>query len=55
MLVGTPDPGAPPPPELVERGASLVLVEPEVLTLPPFPGESSGERLSLYRLAPEGR
>jgi hypothetical protein len=55
VLVGTPDPGAPPPPELVERGASLVLVEPEVLTLPPFPGESSGERLSLYRPAPDGR
>jgi len=55
VLVGTPDPGPPPPPELVERGASLVLVEPVVLTLPPFPGESSGERVSLYRPAPDGR
>jgi hypothetical protein len=55
VLVGTPDPGGPPPPELVERGAALVLVEPAVLVLPPFPGESAGERLSLYRLAPDGR
>jgi hypothetical protein len=55
VLLGTPDPGAPPPPALVERGAALVLVEPAVLTLPPFPGESSSERVSLYRLAPEGR
>jgi len=55
VLVGTPDPGPPPAPELVERGASLVLVEPAVLTLPPFPGESSGERVSLYRPAPDGR
>jgi hypothetical protein len=54
VLLGTPDPGEAPPPALVERGAPLVLVEPSVLTLPPFPGESSGERLSLYRLAPGG-
>jgi hypothetical protein len=55
VLVGTPDSGAPPPQQLVERGAALVLVEAAVLTLPPFPGESSGERVSLYGLAPEGR
>jgi hypothetical protein len=54
VLVGTPDPGQAPPPALVERGAALLLVEPAVLTLPPFPGESSGERLSLYRPAPGG-
>ncbi|HET9158272.1 MAG TPA: hypothetical protein VFN91_16475, partial [Myxococcaceae bacterium] len=54
VLVGTPEPGQAPPPALVERGAALVLVEPAVLTIPPFPGESSGERLSLYRLAPAG-
>ena len=54
VLVGTPDPGGAPPPTLVERGVSLVLVEPAVLILPPFPGESSGERLSVYRLAPGG-
>ncbi len=55
VLVGTPESGAPPPEQLVERGAALVLVEPAVLILPPFPGESSGERVSLYRLAPDGR
>jgi hypothetical protein len=54
VLVGTPDPGEAPPTAVVERGASLVLVQPTVLTLQPFPGESSGERLSLYRLAPGG-
>jgi hypothetical protein len=54
VLLGTPDPGEAPPPALVERGASLVLVQSAVLTLPPFPGESSGERISLYRLAPGG-
>ena len=54
VLLGTPDPGEAPPPAVVERGASLVLVQPSVLTLPPFPGESTGERLSLYRLAPDG-
>jgi hypothetical protein len=54
VLLGTPHPGEAPPPALIERGASLVLVQPAVLSLPPFPGESSGERLSLYRLAPGG-
>ena len=54
VLLGTPDPGEAPPPALVERGAALVLVQPAVLTVPPFPGESSGERISLYRLAPGG-
>ena len=55
VLVGTPDPGEAPPPALVERGATLVLDQPAVLRLPPFPGEPSGERLSLYRLAAEDR
>jgi len=55
VLVGTPESGEPPPPSLVERGAALVLVQPAVVTIPPFPGESSGERVSLYRLAPDGR
>jgi hypothetical protein len=55
VLVGSPDrAGEAPPPRLVERGAPLVLVQPDVLTVPPFPGESTGERLSLYRLAPDG-
>ena len=55
MLVGSPDrAGEAPRPRLVERGAPLVLVQPDVLTVPPFPGESTGERLSLYRLAPDG-
>jgi hypothetical protein len=55
VLVGSPDhPGEAPPPRLVERGAPLLLVQPDVLTVPPFPGESTGERLSLYRLAPDG-
>ena len=55
VLVGSPDrAGDSPPPRLVERGAPLVLVQPDVLTVPPFPGESTGERLSLYRLAPDG-
>ena len=55
MLLGRPDrPGEAAPPALVERGAALVLVRPDVLTLPPFPGESLGERVSLYRLAPGG-
>ncbi len=55
VLVGRPDrPGEAAPPALVERGAALVLVRPDVLTLPPFPGESLGERVSLYRLAPGG-
>ena len=55
VLVGSPDrPGDSPPPRLLERGASLVLVRPAVLTLPPFPGESLGERVSLYRLATDG-
>jgi hypothetical protein len=55
VLVGRPDrPGDPAPPALVERGAALVLVQPDVLVLPPFPGESLGERVSLYRLAPGG-
>ncbi|HZW88315.1 MAG TPA: hypothetical protein VFF12_04485, partial [Myxococcaceae bacterium] len=40
VLVGMPDPGEAPPPSLVERGTALVLVEPAVLTLRPFPGES---------------
>jgi|KBSMisStaDraftv2_1062788.scaffolds.fasta_scaffold02020_12 hypothetical protein len=55
VLVGTLESGEPPPPALVERGAALVLVQPAVVTIPPFPGESSGERVSLYRLAPDGR
>jgi hypothetical protein len=52
VLVGRPDtdPG-PPPAALRERGADLVLVEPDVLHLPPFPAESTGEWLSLYRAA----
>jgi len=54
VLLGTPDRGEAPPPAVIERGAALVLVQPGVLTLPPFPGESSGERISLYRLAPGG-
>ncbi|MGZ6076343.1 MAG: hypothetical protein ACXWK6_00925 [Myxococcaceae bacterium] len=56
VLVGRPDtdPG-PPPATLRERGADLVLVEPDVLHLPPFPAESTGERLSLYRAAPPTR
>jgi hypothetical protein len=55
VLVGRPDrPGDAAPPALVERGAALVLVQPDVLILPPFPGESLGERVSLYRLAPGG-
>ena len=55
VLVGSPDrPDEPPPPTLRERGADLVLVRPAVLTLPPFPGESMGERVSLYRLAEDG-
>jgi hypothetical protein len=55
VLVGQLDsePG-PPPPSRVERGARLVLVEPDVLSIPPFPGESTGERLSVYRPAPGG-
>jgi hypothetical protein len=55
VLVGTPESGEPPPPALVERGAALVLVQPAVVMIPPFPGESSGERVSLYRLAADGR
>ena len=56
VLVGRPDrPGDLAPPALVERGAALVLVRADVLLLPPFPGESLGERVSLYRLAPGGR
>jgi len=39
----------PPPPTRVERGSRLVLVAPDVVSIPPFPGESTGERLSLYR------
>jgi hypothetical protein len=55
VLVGRPDrPGEAAPAALVERGVALVLVQPDVLTLPPFPGESLGERVSLYRLAPGG-
>jgi hypothetical protein len=55
VLVGSPDrAGEAPPARVVERGAPLVLVQPDVLTVPPFPGESTGERLSLYRLAPDG-
>jgi hypothetical protein len=55
VLVGRPDrPGDAAPPALVERGAALVLVHPDVITIPPFPGESQGERVSLYRLAPGG-
>jgi hypothetical protein len=55
VLVGQLDsePG-PPPPSRVERGARLVLVEPDVLSIPPFPGESTGERLSVYRPTPGG-
>jgi len=54
VLVGSPDrAGETQGPRLVERGAPLVLVQPDVLTVPPFPGESTGERLSLYRLAPD--
>ncbi len=50
VLVGSPDAaGQVPPARRVERGAPLTLVQPEVLTIPPFPGESTGERLSLYR------
>jgi hypothetical protein len=50
VLVGRLDtePG-PPPAALVERGVSLALVAPDVLHVPPFPAESTGERLSLYR------
>lgn len=56
VLVGRPDDEAgPPPPALVERGTQLVLVQPDVLHVPPFPAESTGERLSLYRAAPSGR
>ena len=55
VLVGSPDrPDEPPPSTLHERGADLVLVRSAVLTLPPFPGESMGERVSLYRLAADG-
>ncbi len=48
------EPG-PPPASLVERGVALTLEEPDVLLLPPFPGESTGERLSLYRATPAAR
>ncbi|HUM09662.1 MAG TPA: hypothetical protein VLT82_01815 [Myxococcaceae bacterium] len=52
VLVGSPEvPGEAPAARQVERGATLTLVQPGVLTIPPFPGESTGERLSLYRLA----
>ena len=55
VLVGRPDrPGEAPPPALVQHGAALLLVHPDVLTLPPFPGESLGERVSLYRHSPGG-
>jgi hypothetical protein len=55
VLVGSPArAGEVAPPRLVERGAPLVLVQPDVLIVPPFPGESTGERLSLYRPAPDG-
>jgi hypothetical protein len=56
VLVGRPDtdPG-PPPATLRERDADLLLVEPDVLHLPPFPAESTGERLSLYRAASRTR
>ena len=52
VLVGRPDDeGGLPPGTWVERGVRLVLVAPDVLSIPPFRGESSGERLSLYRPA----
>ena len=56
VLVGRLDtePG-PPPSALVERGVALSLVEPDVIRLPPFPAEPTGERLSLYRAAPPAR
>ena len=55
VLVGWPDTErGRPPATLVERGVRLVLVEPDVVTIPPFPGESTGERLSLYRPASGG-
>lgn len=51
VLVGRLDTEGEPPGALVERGVGLVLVRPDVLSIPPFPAESTGERLSLYRLA----
>jgi len=48
------DPG-PPPGTLLERGVQLVLVEADVLHVPPFPAEATGERLSLYRSAAAAR
>jgi len=51
VLVGRPDSGVAAPEQLVERGVPLLLVSPDVLLLPPFPGESAGERLSVYRPA----
>jgi len=54
VLVGRPSDAAGAAPQiLLERGTWLVLVEPDVLLIPPFPAESTGERLSLYRAAPE--
>ena len=55
VLVGSPDiEGEGPPPRRMERGTPLTLVQPGVLTIPPFPGESTGERLSLYRPSADG-
>ena len=54
VLVGRPSDAAGAPPEvLLERGARLGLVEPDVLLILPFPAESIGERLSLYRATPD--
>jgi len=49
VLVGRPDDGGPPAPTVLERGARLVLVDPDVLHVPPFPAQSTGEWLSVYR------
>ncbi len=55
VLVGRPDvETGPPPASLVAYGTALVLAEPDVVVLRPLPGESTGERLSLYRPASEG-
>ena len=55
VLVGRPDSeSGPPPPSRLDRGVRLMLVAPDVLSIPPFPGESTGERLSLYRPAIDG-
>ena len=53
VLVGRRSDAAGAPAILLERGARLGLVEPDVLFIPPFPAESTGELLSLYRATPE--